>query len=145
MTSIVREHVKNGKLEIKASNDIFGDPWPNVVKTFVVFYQYDVSRIYTAVSMENELLTIEYNNESSFVDDTKAVALRVVGAIYGKKDVTAICNKFVQSNQVEIPINNSVFGDGLPGIVKSFIALSKKGEDYHLAIGKEGGIIKLDA
>jgi len=97
--------------------------------------------------MENELLTIEYNYfyECSFVDDAKAIELRVVGAVYGMKDVTEICNKFVQLNQVEIPINNLVFGDGLHGIVKSFIALSKKGEDIHLLIGKEGENIKFDA
>lgn len=40
VTELVREKIENNKLAILASNDIFGDPHPGVVKKLLIKYKY---------------------------------------------------------------------------------------------------------
>ncbi|MCE3460714.1 SUEL-type lectin domain-containing protein, partial [Staphylococcus aureus] len=52
----VRAKVANGCLQIKASNHVFGDSFPNVQKSLVVVYQFGNAPPQVGIAKEHETL-----------------------------------------------------------------------------------------
>ena len=57
MTEKVRDLIEKGSDSILASNSVFGDPWPNVVKTLTITYEKS-GIVKTLIAKESENLTL---------------------------------------------------------------------------------------
>jgi hypothetical protein len=63
----------------------------------------------------------------------------IIKATYGDQDVTEVVKKYIKNDKLYIKASNDVFGDLNPGVVKTLVVKSDKGE---FSV-KEGGYIKL--
>jgi hypothetical protein len=146
VTTKVAGAVKNNQLVIRAANDVFGDPWYGVLKTLVVFYKFGESKTYSEVSLENETMKIAYNDDfhnMNSKDKGPMQGLSILGAVYGMKDVTPVLNEQINNGKLNMAVENSIMGDGLPNIVKSLVVLYSKDETTGVAILKEHATLNL--
>jgi len=56
VTEKVRDLIEQGSNSILASNSVFGDPWPNVIKTLTITYEKS-GVVKTLIAKESENLT----------------------------------------------------------------------------------------
>ena len=50
--------IEKGSDSILAANSVFGDPWPNVVKTLTITYEKS-GIVKTLIAKESEILTLD--------------------------------------------------------------------------------------
>ena len=69
------------------------------------------------------------------------IELKILGAVYGRKDVTSYLNERVTSHQsLHIPASNSIFGDSWHGVYKTLVVVYKQdGYDPKTIIVREHG------
>ncbi len=76
VTDALASRVRDGRLEVAASNDLAGDPAPNVVKELRVEYETDAGKKIASVA-ENQVLRLPPAGEST-------TSLRIARAAYGR-------------------------------------------------------------
>jgi len=133
-------------LEISATNQTFGDSWPGVRKTFVVFYQYGNSEIFHEVAFEGETFTIQWNSDiylQKLNAKESSYDFRILKAIYGLKDVTIKCKSLVSNKSLSIPIDDKIFGDGLYSIWKSFVILYEQKGKLSILVEKQNNLLQI--
>jgi len=142
VTSVVRKAVvNNSTLQILVSNNVFADSWPGTLKTLVIFYKFGDSRVYTAIGIEGETITLE---DTQFLETESFPTLpddevKVVSAVFGVKDVSVKTSKLLKNGNGKLvtPVEDTVFGDGMYGTVKSFVLLLQQGDKYQMTISEE--------
>jgi len=142
VTSIVQKAVeKNSTLEILVSNTVFEDSWPGNLKTLVIFYKFGDSRVYTAIGIEGETITLEDTQflETEGFPTSADVEVKVASAVFGVKDVSIETSKLLRNGNGKLvtPVEDTVFGDGMYGTVKSFVLLLQQGDKYQMTISVE--------
>ena len=79
-----------------------------------------------------------------FVGMISAVPLTILGAAYGKSDVTSKVRAAVRAGSLTIPVSNDVFGDSFVGNKKSLVIVYRFGNDEPMVIiGQEGQVVTL--
>lgn len=69
--------------------------------------------------------------------------LKIINAKYGSKDVTEIINNSIIDNKLYIRVDNGIFGDPNPGVVKTLIVDFNQNNILKHAEIIEGGFLKL--
>jgi len=145
VTDTVRQRVQNNELHIQAENNVFGDPWPGVQKSFVIIYQYGHCRPSAFAVKEHETIHIT-PNDANLAPWTgyNPGNFTVVAAVYGLHDVTQTLVNVVQQNGLNFKIDNATFQDGWPGVAKTFIAafIDPRGQ-FQAFIKKENDAIQV--
>ncbi|HEX8366017.1 MAG TPA: hypothetical protein VF603_12125 [Allosphingosinicella sp.] len=123
VTAIVRARVGGDQtLGFTADNATFGDSWPGVRKTCVIVSSYGRAGLDTDIVIESAA-------SSTMPGDD----LQILGAAYGKADVTAIVaaavDRHADPNTLDIAADNATFGDGWPGIPKTLTLVCRFGSD----------------
>mgnify|MGYP002803953649 FL=1 len=155
VTGIVRSLRKAQKLSVKASNEVFGDSWPEVKKTLVVVYSYGNATVQQQVAREGESLNIFQPQNSanhkrsdrlclslkSIVTPSRqqqSLKLNILGAAYGLANVTSKAQCLVTSNQEFNQLaSNEVWGDGWPGQAKTLVVVYECNKHYLVDIAVE--------
>ncbi len=122
----------SGKSEvsISATNGVFGDNWYGTVKVLTVVYQVGFGPITTGVAVENTNLQIK-----SALGNT----LRVLGASFGQKDVTASVQSLVNNNELYLNASRTVYNAGLNGYTSTLVVVYQYGNrDPQVVVLKEG-------
>jgi len=140
ITDNIQSRVSHNQLDITANNDLAGDSWAGIRKSFVVFYQFKGTRVFTQLVAEGEHILIKYDHSlhitASHTDLESET--EVIGAVFGLTDVTLACRRLLHTGKNEIHCNNETFGDGWPGISKTFVIFYRLHGNSHLEIRKEG-------
>lgn len=130
VTTKVRTMVRDNRLSVQADNSVFGDNWNSVRKTLVVVYQhlYSGSQPQVQTAAEGSTLNIDPANPPKRTSQPPAASLKILGAAYGLKDVTAKAQSLVSCNkqglnEFRVKAENSVFGDGWKGHKKSMVVV----------------------
>jgi hypothetical protein len=127
-------------LGFTADNATFGDSWPGVRKTCVVVSSYQGSGPVTDIVIESAACSAVPGGD-----------LQILGAAYGKADVTArvaaAVDRRVDPNSLDIGADNGTFGDGWPGVPKTLTVVFRFGSDGAPAIktAREGERLAIGA
>ena len=100
-----------------ANNKVFGDPWKGVRKSMVMVYQYEAGKPLVKVAVEGQTMVVK-TRLSSVVS---AKPLTVLGAAYGRSDVTERVRGLIKDQSVSFSADNRTLGDGWVGIRKSLV------------------------
>lgn len=143
VTDQVRDRVRDNALRVRAENDVFGDPWPRVVKTLAIVYRYGSQAPRTLVVKEKEEASIAPpSGQAGARDDGE---LSILGAAYGPADVTGIVSSLIRRNALRVRADNATFGDAWPEHPKSLVVVYRyRGLDPRtltLKEGEEGAIV----
>ena len=113
VTQLAKKAASNSAAVV-ASNQVFGDSWPYVVKTLVIVYQSCKGSPKVVIRTEGNQV-----DSSSLLPPQN---LNIIKATYGTADV-ANAVKGLTKNQggksLTVEASNSVFGDPNPGVVKT--------------------------
>jgi len=133
VTDIVAPQVNNNYLNIQVNNqNLGGDNWPGVQKSLVLIYLDVHGTPVTKVFAEGEHAKV-----SGF-------QLNVLGASYGKANVTDKVRSLVSESKLNFKVDNATFGDSLPGRPKSFTLVYQYGYSKpDVVIVKEGEMINI--
>lgn len=146
VTDQLRSQASQDTVTVRASNDVFGDPWYGVRKSLVVIYQYGFFKPEVAIVQEDDMITISpqsYTYQQWYLPIQGQFAL--LGAAYGLSDVTEAVSSKVKGNCLNIRADNSNLGDSWPGVRKTFVVAAIN--HYGLpatVICEEGEQLKLD-
>lgn len=127
-------------LSFTADNATFGDTWPGVRKTCVVVSSYPGSPPVT------DIVT-----ETTPISTVPGVDLQILGAAYGRADVTAAVsgaiNRAADPNTLDIGADNATFGDRWPGVPKTLTVVFRFGSDGAPAVkvAREGTRLTIGA
>jgi len=118
--------MNNEPIDFTVSDSLFGDGWPGVRKTLVVVYLDEYYFPIVKVWEEGQHVKIG------------GAELKILGASYGKTDVTRQVRKLMINDTVKLAVNNNVFQDSLPG-PKTLVVVYQHGNNKpEIAIAKEG-------
>mgnify|MGYP002803993098 FL=1 len=154
VTGKVRNLRKAQKLSVKASNEVFSDSWPGVIKSLVVVYSYGNATVQTQVVREGESLDIfepQYSaihkrdrislSLKSIVTPSRqqqSLKLNILGAAYGLANVTSKAQSLVTSNQeFDQLASNEVWGDSWYGQPKTLVVVYECNKLYFVDIAVE--------
>lgn len=104
--STVAQRVSANGVRVNADNATFGDTWPNTLKSFTLVYGYGPTDVKTLVVTENAPVLI-------------TPPLTILGASYGKTDVTTKVAAAVKYDTLNVAVGNATFGDSWPGVQKA--------------------------
>jgi len=116
VTAIVAAMVDNDELDLKVGNDNFDDPAPNKYKKLRVDYTLNGGERSKTV-IEGDRLKISPNDKTAGVPKSNSSRLIIHKAEYGDlpdgsfNDVTAIIAAMVESDALNIQVNNDNFDD----------------------------------
>jgi len=134
-TGALRSRIGGGQaLDFTADNATFGDSWPGVRKTCVTVSSYQGSGLVTDIVIETAASSIVPGDD-----------LQVLGAAYGRADVTAAVagaiDRRADPNGLDIGADNGTFGDSWPGVPKTLTVVFRFGSDGAPAVktAREGG------
>jgi len=148
VTETLNSHIKNGKLDISANNDLStDDPAAGSVKELRVEYEIQGHRR-LAQTVENTPLVIEANNPDE---------LRLIRAVYGKfpqgmngvppkspiSDVTGRVKQLIASNNLVIPVDDHLINEvsTVDSQRKELrLAYSAEGEIHHTMVAQGGKV-----
>ena len=145
VTQIVQNAVHSNMLIIGGTDDLFGDSVPGYVNVFVVYYRYGNSNLYTKTIMQGNTMNITHFPSVAPTPIAYSPGITILSAVYGPVDVTAIAQSMVAGGSTSITALNSIFGDTLPGNVKTLtIAYRSAAGLIKAKVVSEGGTIVLD-
>ena len=124
LTSRITSHQT---LQVRASNNIFGDPWRGHTKTIVVVYQHEGHTPRIKIVKEHRTLTIYQKREGNHFAKNHPGTLNILGAAYGSADVTRRVRSFVSGNRLRVAASNRVFGDPWRGKRKTLVVVYQFG------------------
>lgn len=117
----------NDPIDFTVSDSLFGDGWPGVRKTLVVVYLDEYYFPIVKVWEEGQHVKIG------------GAELKILGAAYGKTDVTRQIRKMMVNDTLKTAVNNNVFPDNLPGQPKTLVVVYQHGSNKpEVAIAREG-------
>jgi len=151
VTGVLAARVRDNALTVQASNDLAGDPAPNVVKQLRVTYTYG-DKQYSKTVTENETLRIPDPDVAATPG-----TLRIVRALYGilpetdtppptqTVDVTAQLRAMVQNGTLTVVANNNIAGDPAPLIVKKLrVEYTLDGKPYTRTVNENATLVLPD-
>jgi len=150
VTDEVIDCIKNDSLTITPNNDLFGDRWSGVEKSFTVVYQYGQETPQIKVAKENKEVKIFYRKTDLYLQSTDPRDLTILGASYGPCIVTEKIQKdLVKGNALDIKVENKQFSKEDPccqAKKKSLVVVYSKGcSPPKMKIIEEGHELKIDA
>lgn len=143
----IRSFINNSQtINIIASNQYFGDSWPEINKSLVVVYQYSNEQPQVKIVQENQQLSITYSDAPIWSISGTPGTLIILGAAYGLENVTVKMRGFINNNTISVTATNLIFGDSWVGIRKSLVVvyqyLSRTGEGWIVASLPEVKIVE---
>jgi hypothetical protein len=131
VTPTVAGLVKNDSLAISWKDLQLPDPWAGVKKTLVVVYQYDghVPRMKLTDDDGSVSITPADGGPVSPPGYTRpSDSITVLGAVYGKLDVSAAVTAKIAGGQIfDAKADNATWSDGWPGFKKTFVLVYATG------------------
>ena len=141
VTAALRSRIASDQaLHFTADNATFGDSWPGVRKTCVTVSSYQCCGLVTDIVIETAASSTMPGND-----------LQILGAAYGKADVTAAVSGAVDRranpNTLAVTADNATFGDSWPGVPKTLTIVFRFGSDGAPGVrtAREGERVLLDA
>lgn len=133
VTDIVRRLVRNNAVCVKANDTYFSDTWRGHTKTLVVVYQYGNELPQTAIAnQKNEIMKISYVPTATY--QPSCDSLTILGAAYGRGEVTSKVQSLVVNNNLNIiKANDDVFFDTFPGHTKTTVIVYQYGSNPVMA------------
>ncbi|MEA3015346.1 MAG: hypothetical protein QOI38_68 [Sphingomonadales bacterium] len=124
VTAALRARVGGDQtLGFTADNATFGDSWPGVRKTCVIVSSYGGGG-----GLDTDIVIESAASATMPGDD-----LQILGAAYGKADVTgavaAAVDRNADPNTLAVAADNATFGDSWPGIPKTLTLVCRYGSD----------------
>ncbi len=114
VTDLVRSKVVHNELTIEAENSLFGNTWPGHKKTLVVFYRYGrCSKVFQRAAAEGEIMSIKrrhIHHGHRIPPYSMGNRLVVLGAVYGKEDVTGTMGLMVAEGRRDIKASGRLLG-----------------------------------
>ena len=109
VTAKVQSFVKDGTLTVKASNDVFGDPWHGVKKSLVIVYRYGRNNAEIKYVEEDGTISLSIPVPQPYADLTEANDLFEDGNVLA---LTALNGKFItcDSNNRLVATGDNVQG-----------------------------------
>ena len=125
--------IGENSLTVKAANATFGiDPWPGHAKTLVIFFKIGDKDEQVVAVTENTTVTISEGKTDPppevYQPPKEPDKLRVIAAAYGPAYVTETVVRNIDSNSLQISVDNKMFHDSFPGNVKTFVGLFQFGD-----------------
>lgn len=120
VTSKIRSLIANDQLSVTASNATFGDTWPGVPKSLAIVYRFSNQAPRTLVLSEGQSGTITHTGPAEAWRNTVEGEMNVLGAAYGRADVTPMVKLLLAGNGLNFTANNGAFGDSWPNVPKTF-------------------------
>lgn len=124
VTEKVKHEIKTNK-KVLASINVFGDSWFGVKKTLIVVYGRTWSDAVVSIVEENQEFIPELPNVESIRAENSNFFSGILGAAYGKNDVTLKARQIEKDNSgkpaILLKANNETFGDGWVGMKKSLV------------------------
>lgn len=140
VTTKVKELVKDNSLRLEASNDLFGDPAEQVGKRLRVRYRLG----------DHESETLVSEGETMLLPIPKlAGELVIQKAVYGDLphgptyDVTEVVKGYLKNNQLDVAVENDLFGDPASGSFKRLRVEYSIGKIQLAKSVYEGGRMKI--
>lgn len=119
VTNKVRSLIANDQLAVTANNQTFGDGWPGVQKTLAVIYRYSDQAPRTLVLTEGQSGSIARVGGPEAWHNGVEGEMNVLGAAYGRTDVTNMIKLLAAGNGLAFSANNATFGDTWPNVQKT--------------------------
>ncbi|NOK34390.1 hypothetical protein D7W79_02260 [Corallococcus exercitus] len=135
VTSIAQDKVRRRTLNVVANEDVFGTPeGPSAPETATLSlaYQYGDEQPKFLVVPAGDAVVVDYSYSAQrppYRPPPDPLTLTVLGAAYGKADVTAQVRALVKANALQITPNNALFVDSWPNVPKTFAMTYAWGPD----------------
>jgi len=137
VTDKVVKRMNNGSLDITATNEVFGDSWYGTRKVLTIVYRNPNGEIKTVFAEEDHRIKVEGPQLPPQIPT-------ILGAAYGKYNVTDQITASVSDGCLEIPADNNVLGDGFENTEKSLVVVSRFGHSKpQVGIVKEHETLKI--
>lgn len=134
VTDKVVKRMNNGGLDITATNEVFGDSWYGIRKVLTIVYRNPNGEIKTVFAEEGHRVKIEAPPQIP----------TILGAAYGKYNVTDQISASVADGCLEVLADNNVLGDGFENNQKSLVVVSRFGHSKpQVGIVKEHQTLKI--
>jgi hypothetical protein len=146
VTDTVQSLIKGDRLIVRASNEIFGDPWVGTQKTLVVVYELN-GQMRVKVAVENETLKIDPQDTMYLtVCERYSNGVYLTCAIWGLSDVSQrVLNVMItEYRTLKIQPQQSIFSRAIPNNhAKTLFLLYRFEEDetYRISIIREGNML----
>jgi hypothetical protein len=119
--AIAQASVSRRALSVNASDTVFGDGWPGVVKSLDVVYQYGDFLPQQAIAIEGNTLSIDFDpSVPAYRPPADPRTLNIFSAAYGPADVTSKVVALTAAGRRNFTADNAQFGETWPGHRKSF-------------------------
>ncbi len=131
-------NVSANTLSVTADNATFGDSFPGQTKTLVIVYQYGDQLPQTSITLESGTATIFYIPTAVY--EFVPGVLIVLGAAYGRGEMTSKVQSMVRNNTLSFTADNSTFFDTFPGPEKSMVIVFVNGSnpgDFNTSVSRE--------
>ena len=125
VTAKVKDLISDNALTVVASNNIFPNTFPNHIKSLVVVYQYSDESPQTAITEQHSTMNIYYVPTVKYQPSCNS--LIILGAAYGRAEVTSKVQLLVRNNSLDFKANNEIFYDSFNGTTKTFMAVYQYG------------------
>lgn len=120
VTNTVQDAVRRRALTVDATRAVLGDGGLSGPLSLTVVSQYGTEVPRTSIAVEDETLSIDYVVAAHYDPPPDPTALNVVGATYGRADVTEQVRDLVSADTLDLTADNQTFGDSWHGVQKSF-------------------------
>jgi len=145
ITDQVRAQVADGRRQIQALNNIYGDSFPNVQKSLVIVYQFGNSPPQVAIAKENQTVNLAQSHQSYQQWSNPQIGQPcILGAAYGLANVTDKVVQKLQNSILDVKVDNGVFGDSWPGTRKTLVVVYQDPQgNINTSVVEEGGNLKI--
>jgi len=154
-TANVTERVQSlagpGGLHFAARTEFLGDPWPGNAKSLVVVVQLPDGSQLLRIVTEGERLDLSAAPPpppppaAAPPPPVKPRPLAVLGAAWGRDDVTDRVREAVRANELRVLADSSVFGDTWQGVQKTLVVVYQVGgEPPRTRIVPEGQLMEVN-
>ncbi|OGO91922.1 MAG: hypothetical protein A3F41_02870 [Coxiella sp. RIFCSPHIGHO2_12_FULL_44_14] len=118
--------------------------WRDVA--LVVIYQYDDEKVKIGILTRENYLHIQYAASDKAILPDTTNQLVILGAAYGKEDVTQLTQQLCKNNELHIAASASVYKDNWVGVEKSTLIVYQYGNDEpkRIIATTEGTAIHID-
>jgi hypothetical protein len=116
VTAVFKAYFTKGNTQLSVENSLFGDPSPGIVKELRITFINNSVKVYAEHKVIKQADLVSTTVNEAVFDLTK-----ITNVVYGKgtkyADVTTILKTHFAS-KTQLAVENSVFGDPNPGVVK---------------------------
>ena len=145
VTTDIVQKIEDNSVRVDATDTVFGDPWVGNIKTLSVFYYYGSSKLFVEVVLEGQSMLIKYFPQIHLGSAYRPPCPAILRAVFGNKEVSMKALEYALINGNVVPGTDTVFGDNMVGILKTFaMVFYDRNCNLLPKVVKEGGMININ-